>query len=189
MPRTVDRTARLTAVSDAVVGIATEAGFAAVTIRSVAERVGASTSVVTHYVGSRDEMLRMAVRREVDARRGQAEDAMAGHGGAVALRALVEWAVLTADEATHRFWLALILGAPTEPVLRAELDAFNDWWDAALENLLAQAGIAELEHAADLLNVVVDGLVVGGFDEGAPWPPARRRQVLAAAWRALGITE
>ncbi|MFI2476170.1 hypothetical protein [Nocardia xishanensis] len=36
-----------------------------------------------------------------------------------------------------------------------------------------------LERAADLLDVVVDGLAVGAFDEGAPWPRARRRQVLA----------
>ncbi|WP_431969926.1 TetR/AcrR family transcriptional regulator [Nocardia sp. bgisy134] len=188
MPRTVDRTARLSAIGDAVVALAVDSGFAAVTIRSVAERVGASTSVVTHYVGGRDEMLRVAVRREIEARREQAENAMAGHRGATAARALIEWAVLTADEATHRFWLALIVAAPTEPVLRAELDAFNAWWDARLRNMLREAGVAELEHAADLLNVVVDGLVVGAFDEGAPWPQDRRRQVLATTWGALGLT-
>ncbi|WP_431956925.1 hypothetical protein [Nocardia lijiangensis] len=187
MPRTVDRTARLTAIGDAVVTLAIDAGFAAVTIRSVAERIGASTSVVTHYVGGRDEMLRLAVRREIEARRRHAEDAMAGHRGAVSLRALVEWAVLTADEATHRFWLALVVGSPVEPVLRAELDAFNDWWDAQLRNRLQEAGITEIEHAADLLDVVVDGLVVGAFDAGAPWSPARRRQVLDTTWRALGL--
>ncbi|MEV0296378.1 hypothetical protein [Nocardia sp. NPDC050710] len=189
MPRAVDRTARLTAVGDAVVTIATETGFTAVTIRSVAERIGASTSAVTHYVGSRDEMLRIAVRREVQVRRSQAEAAMAGRHGAVALRALVEWAVLTADEATHRFWLALIVGAPNEPILRAELDAFNDWWDTHIRNMVEQTGITEVQHAADLLNVVVDGLVIGAFDDGTPWPRARRLQVLDATWRAIGIAE
>lgn len=79
-------------MSDAVLAIAADRGFTAVTIRAVAERIGASTSVVTHYVPSGDELLRRAVRREIGARKTQAETVVAGLTGAAGLRALVRWA-------------------------------------------------------------------------------------------------
>ncbi|MEU2035462.1 TetR/AcrR family transcriptional regulator [Nocardia amamiensis] len=187
MPRQVDSAARLTAIGEAALSIAVDDGFRAVTIRAVAERIGASTSAVTHYVGGREDLLRTAIRPEIDARRAQAEAVVGDARGPVALRALIEWAVLIPDERAHHVWLALVIGARDEPVLRAELDAFNDWWDARVRNLLADMGIADIGSAADLLDVIVDGLVVTGFDEGMPWSTARRKHVLATAWQALGI--
>ncbi|MFE6921835.1 hypothetical protein ACFVAV_12360 [Nocardia sp. NPDC057663] len=157
----------------------------------MADRIGASTSVVTHYVGGRDTMLRIAIRRQIDLRRAEGEAVLEGVKGAAALRALVEWAVLTPDEQTHRVWLALVLGSRGEPVLRAELDLFNDWWDSRVRGLLADTGIAEpdIGAACDVLDVVVDGLVVTGFDEGRPWSPARRKRALTALWAALELSE
>ncbi|WP_067537188.1 TetR/AcrR family transcriptional regulator [Nocardia crassostreae] len=187
MPRQVDPSQRLAAVGDAVTTIAITSGFGAVTIRAVAEHIGASTSAVTYVVGGRDDVLRSAVRHEIEARRTQAETAISGATGATALRALIEWAVLTPDERTHRLWLAMVLGARTEPVLRAELDEFNAWWDQRVRNLLADSGIRDIEAAADILDVTVDGLVVTAFDEGTPWPADRRRLVLDAIWSPLGI--
>ncbi|MGW6422101.1 TetR/AcrR family transcriptional regulator [Nocardia sp. NPDC055053] len=189
MPRQVDTAARLAAIGDAVLSLAVDEGFGAVTIRAVADRIGASTSVVTHYVGGRDTMLRTAIRRQIDLRRVEGEAVLDGQGttGAAALRALIEWAVLTPDERTHRVWLTLVLGSHAEPVLRAELDLFNDWWDGRVRRLLADAGIAEtdIEAVCDVLDVVVDGLVVTGFDEGRPWSTARRERALTALWATL----
>ncbi|MEJ2855657.1 MULTISPECIES: TetR/AcrR family transcriptional regulator [unclassified Saccharothrix] len=182
MPRQVDHAARLAAVTDAVVAIAAERGFAAVTIRAVADRMGASTSVVTHYVPGRDELLRTAVRRELAVRRAQAERAMMD--GPNALWALVRWAVADTGDQVHRFWLSLLIAAPAEPVLRAELDDFNAWWDAHLRGLVARSGVADPEVVADTLDVVVDGLVTAGFED---LDPARRDRVLTRVWRALGL--
>ncbi|MFC9997394.1 TetR/AcrR family transcriptional regulator [Nocardia sp. NPDC127526] len=187
MPRQVDSAERLAAVGDAVVSIAVAAGFGAVTIRAVAERLGSSTSAITYVVGGRDEVLRTAVRREIEARRAQAEAAIGGASGAAGLRGLIEWAVLTPGERTHRLWLALVLGARTEAVLRAELDEFNRWWDERVRNLLAATGIRDIATARDVLDVTVDGLVLTGFDEGSPWSAARRRRVLDAMWSALEL--
>ncbi|MBL1073543.1 TetR/AcrR family transcriptional regulator [Nocardia sp. 2] len=189
MPRQVDTAARLAEISDAVVSLAVDEGFRAVTIRAVAARIGASTSAVTHYVGSREELIRGVVRRETEARRADAEAAVARAGGDAGLRALIEWAVLAPDERAHRFWLALVLGARTEPEVRAELDAFNDWWDTRVRKLVRRAGIPDVQAAVDLLDVVVDGLVLTGFDEGEPWSPGRRRRVLESVWRTLGFID
>lgn len=183
MPRSVDSAARIDALAAAVADIAAESGFTAVTIRAVAHRIGASTSAVTHYASSRDDLLRGTVSREIDRRTAAAEHAIGSATGRAGLRALLEWAVLAPGERGHRLWLALVLAAPVEPVLRAELDRFNTWWDARVREFLADEGGA---GAADLIAVVVDGLVITGFDDGTPWSIGRRTAVLDALWRELG---
>ncbi|MER8036404.1 TetR/AcrR family transcriptional regulator [Streptomyces hydrogenans] len=187
MPRQVDHAARLAAVEDAVVAIAGDAGFDAVTIRAVAGRVGASTSVVTHYVGSREELLCNAVRRELDSRRSEAEAASRGLDGEAALRAMVEWAVLSPTERSHRFWLALVLHTAGQPTLRGELNRFNQWWNQRIERLLHEAGSADPAKEADLISLFVDGIVVSGFDAGEPWTPERRTKLLDAVWATLSF--
>ncbi|UVS80052.1 TetR/AcrR family transcriptional regulator [Actinokineospora sp. UTMC 2448] len=188
MPKQVDPAARRAAIGDAVVDIAAEHGFAAVTIRAVARRAGASTSVVTHYVAGRDDLLRQAVRREVDARREHAERVLAGRTGADGLRTLADWAVHAPGERAQRFWLALVMAAPAEPVLRAELDRFTTWWDARVRALVAEAGLADPGLAADLLDVAVDGLITARFEGTAAWSARRSRRVLAAVLAAAGLS-
>lgn len=187
MPRQVDPAARRDAVSDAVLAIAADRGFTAVTIRAVAERIGASTSVVTHYVSGRDELLRRAVQREIAARKTQAEAAIAGRSGAAGLLALVRWAAADLDDQVRRFWLALLIAAPVEPVLRAELDAFNTWWDTRMRGLVAESGVPDPDVVADTVDVVVDGMIIGRFEEPGPVDAARRDRVLDRVWAALGL--
>ncbi|MFC7615927.1 TetR/AcrR family transcriptional regulator [Actinokineospora soli] len=187
MPKQVDPAARRDAIADAVVDLAAEHGFAAVTIRAVAARAGASTSVVTHYVADRDDLLRHAVGREVARRVTEAEAATAGKPGAAGVRALVDWAVHAPGERAHRFWLALLVAAPGEPALRAELDRFLTWWDDHLRALVAESGAPDPELAADLVDVVVDGLVTARFEVPGPWPDQRARRVLDTALASVGI--
>lgn len=182
MPRQVDHDARLATLSGAVRAIAIRDGFGAVTIRRVAAEAGASTSVVTHYVPSRDELIRSVVSREVTARQDEMERAVQGLRGAAGLRAVVEWAVLGPADDAHRFWLAVVVGAQSDHVLRAELDGFNLWWSALLNDLVAQ--MEPVPAAPDLLvdavDVVVDGMIVVGFDGRESWSVQRRRRVLDA---------
>ncbi|CRK58330.1 probable transcriptional regulator, TetR family [Alloactinosynnema sp. L-07] len=185
MPRQINHATRRDAISDAVVAIAADHGFAAVTIRAVAKHVGASTSVVTHYVASRDELLRGAVRRELAIRQDEADTALAGLSGATGLRALVHWAVTDLGERVHRFWLALLIAAHAEPVLRAELNEFNTWWDTHLRDFVTESGVSSPEVVIDTLDVVIDGLVTAGFE--APFDAARRDRVLDRVWTALDL--
>ncbi len=187
MPRHVNHESRRALIEEAAIAIATESGFAAVTIRAIAERIGASTSAVTHYVGSREELLRNAIRREVDMRRQEAEAAIGGLEDAAALRAFVEWAVLGQDEPSHQRWLALVLGAASEPMLRIELGLFNLWWSQQMRERIARLGPADPTLAEDLLNVLVDGLIVTSIDMGQPWPAERRLKLLDTVWQALGL--
>lgn len=187
MPRRVNAADRLVLIHDAVIAITLESGFAAVTIRAVAQRIGTSTSAVTHYVESRDELLRSAVRQEIARQQEAAASAIAGLEDRAALRAFIEWAVVHRDEHSHRLWLALVLGAATDPVLRAELDRFNAWWLTQVQRQIADIGPPQPELAVDLLNILVDGLIVSAFDAGQPWPARRRARILDAIWAAIRL--
>jgi AcrR family transcriptional regulator len=187
MPRHVNAADRLVLIRDAVIAITLESGFAAVTIRAVAQRIGTSTSAVTHYVESRDELLRSAVRQEIARQQAAAASAIAGLEGQAALRAFIEWAVVHRDEHSHRLWLALVLGAATDPVLRAELDRFNAWWLTQVQRQITDIGPPQPELAVDLLNILVDGLIVSAFDAGQPWPAGRRARLLDAIWAAIRL--
>jgi AcrR family transcriptional regulator len=187
MPRHVNPADRLALIHDAVMAIAVESGFAAVTIRAVAQRIGASTSAVTHYVASRDDLLREAIHQEITRQQATAERAIEGLEGRAALRAFIEWAVVHRDENTQRLWLALVLGAATEPVLRAELDRFNAWWMTQIQRWIVKIAPPEPERIVDLLNVFVDGLVVTAFDAGQPWPADRRARLLDTLWETIRL--
>lgn len=187
MPRQVNPADRLQLIHEAVIAIAVESGFAAVTIRAVAQRIGASTSAVTHYVSSREVLLGNSVRQELARQQAAAENAIAGLEDAAALRAFIEWAVLDRDEPTHRLWLSLVLGAATDPVLRAELDRFNAWWHGQIQGRIDHIRPADSEVLVDLLNVLVDGLIVTAFDAGRPWQHDRRARMLDAVWRSIKL--
>ncbi|MFE3782463.1 TetR/AcrR family transcriptional regulator, partial [Amycolatopsis sp. NPDC059090] len=62
MPKIVDHRQRRAEIADAVLAIVAEDGVAAVTLREVADRSGWSTGVLNHYVGGRDDLLRLAFR-------------------------------------------------------------------------------------------------------------------------------
>ncbi|MCO1656500.1 TetR/AcrR family transcriptional regulator [Pseudonocardia humida] len=174
-------------MSDAVLAIAADRGFTAVTIRAVAERVGGSTSAVTHYIAGRDELLRHAVQREIATRKTEAEAAVTGLSGAAGLQALVRWAAADLNDQVRRFWLALLIAAPAEPVLRAELDGFNRWWDTLMRGFVAESGVPDPDVVTDTLDVVVNGMIIARLEESGPVDPARRDRVLDRVWAALGL--
>ena len=188
MPRSIDRAARLDDIADAVEAIARRSGFGAVTFRDIAAQLGSSTTVITHLFASRDDLLGHVIDRSIAKRRADIEADLGDSIGAPALRVIAERAVLGFDDNTHRLWLALVTGAASEPIVRARLDTFNQWWDELLD------AHAELLPAtpdpgsiADALNVIVTGLVVSGVETNTVWPPERRRTTLDRLLAPLNI--
>lgn len=114
--------------------------------------------------------------------------AMQGLDDRAALRALIEWAVLGPDARTHQLWLALVLGAATDPALRAELDRFNEWWSAQLRDRVARVCPDDPVGAADVLDVFVDGLSRPTLADGAPCPPVTNSLVCTRAVMACPVT-
>lgn len=186
MPRFVDHEARRDELCDIVVELASRYGFAAVTIRAIAAASKSSTSSITHYVSSRDELITLAVHREIA--REQARIGAARRGeGIEALHAIASAAVLGTTERERRLWMAIVIGSTYDPILERELVAFNAWWDAIAAELLGQARLSPEAAArfADLLDVVVAGLITTAFESPRHWTPERRMRTLDALLAAI----
>lgn len=187
----MDRSERLDAISAAVESVARSHGFSAVTIRRVADELGASTTVVTHYFSSRSALVCHVVGRVVSARTDELDAHLEGLRGRAALRAMAGWVVLRPSDDLHRLWLAIVVGAAGDDLLRTELDRFNRWWDERVERHLAELDPPDADPGtlADLLDVVVAGLVVAGVETDALWDHDRRRAVLDRLLVPIGLGE
>ena len=121
MPKRVDPTQRRTLIADALMRVAAQRGLEAVSLRHVAAEAGATTGLVQHYFGTKDEMMLFAlevVSGHTEARIGTAVAAL---GPSPAPRDLVRAMVvqmLPLDEARRadgKVALAFFAYAATRP--------------------------------------------------------------------------
>lgn len=186
MPRFVDHDARRDQLCEIVVDLAARDGFAAVTIRAIAAASESSTSSITHYVSSRDELIALAVHRAIAREQARIDAARQGEG-LEALHAIASAAVLGTTERERRLWMAIVTGATHDKVLEGELNRFNAWWDELAADLLDQANLAPEAAArfADMLDVVIAGLITTSFEAPHHWTSERRQQTLDGLFAAI----
>jgi AcrR family transcriptional regulator len=186
VPRAVDHEARRNELCDIVVDLAAREGFAAVTIRALAAASGSSTSSITHYFASRDELIALAVRREITRQQVRIGEARRGDGFE-ALRAIASAAVLGTTERERRLWMAIVIGSVHDPVLARELESFNAWWDALAAEIIGGMGLAPgvAAQVADLTDIVVAGVITTAFESPSHWSPERRERSLNALLDAI----
>lgn len=110
--------------------------------------------------------------------------------GAAAVRALVEWSVVSVWRTAHRFWLSLMMAAASEAVARRELDTFDAWWDALVSDLVGDAGTtgADAQAVFDGVGVLVDGLVLSALLTHRNLSADRRRRVVDDWLTVYGVT-
>lgn len=175
MPKHVDAAERRAALSDAVLAVLERDGIGAVTIRSVAARLGTSTSGVTHYVATREELLDLALGREVERWCTRLAAAIDGTTGIDRVRQLLTAAVLDSAEAEQRVWVAISAAAVHDAAVASALAPFTDWWDATLEMVVAGCGLrgARRTDAVNALDVIATGLVLSRSTSVQEWPRAR----------------
>lgn len=149
-------------ILDAACDLIAEEGIDAVRIARVAQRAGASTSLVHHYFSTREELLEQALihsfERAGDDRFGEGDD---GEGGAEAAGASVPGSAALAEAIRES------LPAPGEQerewVLWVEL-----WLRAVREPDLRPVANRLYERYCDwLASVIREGVEAGEFDEGA----------------------
>lgn len=169
MPKVVDAATRRREIHSAACALAVEAGFAGVTIRAVAARMGASTSVVTHYFPSREELVSSALDQALDRFWQGLPTAPPPTGGPMGIQAFVEHAVFSSAPELRDVWMRAVVDAPGDPVVRASLDRFDRRWDATVSTLVDALALDEAATRLliDQLDIIVSGAVTTGV-EGVP---------------------
>lgn len=153
----VDPAKRRAEIVEAAVGLLAEGGVEAATMRRVATAAGATTGRVTHYFGSRIELL-VAALVEVDRRRQQRVTTHDGLEPADRLKAVLEERLpLDGDRLGElRAWLAL--ASTNMPEIRDELVRQSVAWDRLVRSLATR--VQTSDDMTVSLVALVDGLAL-----------------------------
>lgn len=146
------------AVIDATLKVIQERGVKVVTVRRVADAIGRSTTVVTHYFRTRADLLRAALDCSFAESRAEALHVISESDDQ--LWAFLEWSVSN----QHRgVWVELVTAyvAGIDAVVSERVDEFLEWWDAQLMELLEDRvaeGRSE-RQVCDVIGIIVDGVI------------------------------
>lgn len=187
MPVAVDIEERQGAIADATLRVAERAGIRGVTIRAVAEELGASTSVVTHYVPSRAQLLANAIARFSTARKLMIEAAVRGLIGPERVRTICGLMVRGSERERlyDALWIELLAQPEREPEVFESLRRHADWVHEILEHALEPCGIEDPSLAADRILLFLRGTAVSGVQDPETWGQKRTRAALDSFLEAL----
>jgi AcrR family transcriptional regulator len=134
-------------------------GVKEVTVRRVAEELGRSTTVITHYFPTREDLLDAALTRSFAQSKEQAVLFMKDSKDE--LWGFLFWSV----SAEHRkVWLQLVAAylAGLDPHVSKQIDEFIEWWDGQLLQLLKGrvAPRRTSQEVCDAIGVVVEGILL-----------------------------
>jgi AcrR family transcriptional regulator len=172
VPIEVDAGARRDELARATLALAARHGSAGVTIRAVAERLGGSTTLVTNYVPTRAALLLNAVlymmRRWEDVR----ARALEGVADDERLTALARWSCTTTpDDVAFRRLLVELVAQPDPPEGLAPLAADAREHRDDLADAARRADLADPEHAADALFLLLRGFYYISVEQPGRYAP------------------
>ena len=191
MPRQVDHARRRREIVDATLKVLSENGTRGLSVRAVANEMGGSTTLVTHYFPTQRELLDEVSEqlladwdeeiRAIDAN----EDAPADR-----LQSLVRWLLPLNDAGLRdeRNRIHLLAGQ----LLGEENRAIFQAMETKIRNHLRThiAGLVpanDVERAVELLRVTTNGVVLSVIEHPESWPPERQIAVLDWLMASLGI--
>ena len=194
MPKIVDLEARRREVTEAAAGLLVEGGRAALTVRSVAEAVGCSTTVVSHYFTDMADLVHQTYTIAVERSAVRIREVLDHDPTDVA--GLIE-AVLPLDRerrADWRIWFAFWSEALTSATFaheqRERARTMLGRIESCLGLLAAKGELADgvdVQDAAHRLAALVPGIAAEAIFDPRRWTPARQRQVLYSELALVGL--
>lgn len=180
MPRYVDPEQRKNDILDAASDALGEEGYARFTLRSLARRMGGSSTLVTHYFPTKDELIAALVDRvltDAEAKREELKTITDPHDR---LHAVIEY-FLPLDEPTlklERVRVALASHQRSEPAVEDFLarmePGMRELFRVGLTGLVKTK---EVEGLVDVIRAWTSGVVLSAVEHPEIW--TRKRQLAA----------
>jgi AcrR family transcriptional regulator len=180
MPRVVDAELRRAEIAGAVLQVLARDGVEGVSMRGVADQLGCTTGLLTHWVEGRSALIRLALAEIVRRQTGRSMAHLAG-GAESVVPALEEFLPLDEERRQEaRIWLGFWALAVHDPELRAEHRMRYREFRRSCERFLRDRGVSSGAATAAVDHVIsaVDGLAVAAVLEPEYWTAARQRRVL-----------
>jgi AcrR family transcriptional regulator len=194
VPRVVDHEQRRREVTEAGTRLLAAHGRAALTVRRVADAVGCSTTVVSHYFTDMDDLLYEVYTAAAERARARL-DAMAAADPAD-LQGLIE-ALLPLDAAREQDWRVwFAFWSEALHVERFGLDQRSRARTTTQRLAKVMKGLAaagrldpecDIPNAARRLGALIPGIAAQVVFDPAGWTPVRQRAVLAGELAMLGV--
>jgi AcrR family transcriptional regulator len=195
VPVSVDHDVRRREVAEAVWRVLADTGFAGLSLRAVAREMGATTGLLTHYFGSKRELVEhaLAVVHERTAPRMREVDRPGP--GLEGLRTRLRAVLVDDDEAAvlSRVWVGFWDLALADAGLgRAEAARYERWRERLrpmVDEALAAGELAagrDRETVVDVLTSFTHGLVVQALFDPDRFPVERQYAALDELLSALG---
>ncbi|WP_206789644.1 TetR/AcrR family transcriptional regulator [Amycolatopsis sp. MtRt-6] len=180
MPKYVDPEQRSREIVNAALTALSEGGFAKFTLRNLAERMGGSMSLITHYFPNREALI-AGLLTSVEYDIAQFNDELHSVEDPVArLHQVVEWALPLTEEGlvTERARIALLAHRDAEPAI----DAFFARLEPIMRTLYREhvaplVADEDLELAVDLMRASISGITLSAIEHPEIWD--RERQLRA----------
>lgn len=189
MPRQVDHDGRRQRIVQATVEVLAAKGLNGLTIRAVAEQLGGSVTLVTHYYSSREELIGdLAVQLAA----GWGDDVAKLEQGLTdpreRLHALLRWALPQGrDELLiERARIELLAARDDFPEAGRVFAGWDDRMRGLFRDHLRElVAPKRVEATVDLLRAVITGITLEAYQHG--WSAQRQRRVLGDALAALDL--
>lgn len=191
MPRHVDHDRRRADIARVTLDLLAEGGVTAVNFRAIAERLGGSTTIVTHYYRTREELLNDIAQRSVESWHAE----LAGlekeaASPAERLAILLMW-LLPTSRSGLREERARINLLSSQLVGQSHRRAFTAWDDTIREILrdhvkpLVTRG--RLDSVVESLRITTNGIVLSAVERPSKWPKERQIGALQNIVDALNL--
>lgn len=191
MSRESDQEARRWQIIQAGIDAIAEGGFAGLTLRRVASRLGGSVALITHYFGNRDQL----IAGMLEGARGQAREEMAAltriEDPIERLVSTMLW-FLPLDETgmtLERARIALL----SERSLPA-VDRFIEAIEPAMRSVLMRGvedfvSESSVDDTVELLRAWCNGIAVSAVENPKSWTRERQLRSVRTLMRLLGIPD
>ncbi|MFW6066985.1 MAG: TetR/AcrR family transcriptional regulator [Myxococcota bacterium] len=192
MPKQVDHDARRAEIGVAALRILAEQGPGALTIRSLADALGGSTTLITHYFPSRQKLVEGLAAYLLEHWQREAAELRRQGGGTADLRALLVWMLPLSEWARlcERARLSLQAASGEDRKLgRGLLRTIDRWMRAELNTALTPhvPDEAVRERLVDVLRAAVAGVVLTSAEHPDEWPAERQLAVVDELLGRLGL--
>lgn len=192
MPRTVDRAQRRREIAYAALRLMSTRGPAALTLRGLAEELGGSITLVTHFYRNRAELLKGIADQLIDDYDAQIADLERGADDPTRLHLLLEWMLpLTRDSRTEERARVLL---NAERASDLHVQSFFEAMDRKMRALLRDhveplVDTSLVDITVDALRVMVNGIVLSAVEHPRKWPAKRQLALLDHMLGTLGLAK
>ena len=191
MPRYVDPDQRRRDIVDATNQVVAEKGLSGLTFRAVADRLGGSTTLVTHYFASQEELLNGLTTSLLDTWTVELAELEADSDDPRdRLMILLEWLVPIDDEgrmqerARINLLAEQILGGKTRHLFEAWETHIRDFLREHLRQIVPKR---DLEMRVGALRALTNGLTLSAIEHPDRWPPEQVLAVLHQCAADMGL--